>query len=162
MKYTKIYVVTAGDYSDYHICGVFDSLPNANHAKKLFGEGCRVEIYKINKIPKSPKDMFFYRVTMDRDGNTKYCFNEGIENGGNTKDRINGSRDYIDDYNRLVCYLWAKNEKHAVKITNERRTQLIALNKYPIPSQEANDKEDEESSTSSVDNEEKTDKKETK
>ena len=157
MKTKKAYVVTTGDYSDYHICGVFDSLPNAKRAKKLFGDESRIEKYEINKIPKSPKDMFFYDVTMDRSGNTKACLNYGIENVIDYS-----SVEYIDDDNQLVCTLWAKNKKHAVKIANERRTQLIALNKYPVPSQEANDKDEDESSTSSVDNEGKTDKKETK
>ena len=89
--------------------------------------------------------------------NTKACLNYGIENAIDYS-----SVEYIDDDNQLVCTLWAKNKKHAVKITNERRVQLIALNKYPVPSQEANDEDEDESSTSSVDNEEKTDKKETR
>ena len=33
---------------------------------------------------------------------------------------------------KIDFFVWATDEKHAVKIANERRTQFLASNKWPI------------------------------
>lgn len=45
----KVYVITSGEYSDYHICTVAQSEKKANALKKLFDKenytGARIEVY---------------------------------------------------------------------------------------------------------------------
>lgn len=45
----KVYVITSGEYSDYHICAVAQSEKKANALKKLFDKenytGARIEVY---------------------------------------------------------------------------------------------------------------------
>jgi len=45
----KVYVITSGEYSDYHICAVAQSEKKANALKKLFDNqnytGARIEVY---------------------------------------------------------------------------------------------------------------------
>ena len=48
----KVYVITSGEYSDYHICAVAQSEKKANALKKLFDKqnytGARIEVYDTN------------------------------------------------------------------------------------------------------------------
>lgn len=45
----KVYVITSGEYSDYHICAVAQSEKKANALKKLFDTqnytGAKIEVY---------------------------------------------------------------------------------------------------------------------
>lgn len=45
----KVYVITSGEYSDYHICAVAQSEKKANALKKLFDNqnytGAKIEVY---------------------------------------------------------------------------------------------------------------------
>lgn len=118
-----IYLVTHGDYSDYGVLGVFSSKAKAELAQKLWAADSIAE-FELDEMPKHPRGKFWYCVTMDAAGNTGYG-GVKIENatGAHNKEyEPYGSDD-------LICfYMWAKDGTHAVKIANERRAQLIALN----------------------------------
>jgi len=118
----NVYVVTTGEYSDYSIRGVFDNEPQANE----FAESCQGEVkeYPLNPTSSKPKGYFLYRVEMDREGNSKvsaediiYCNNVG-------KDCI------LPHNNKLLVYCWARNDKHAVKIANEKRAKMIVMGEW--------------------------------
>jgi hypothetical protein len=119
-----IYVVTQGSYSDYHICGVFDDQRLAERmADKLCGD---VETYHLNPFAAEIRsDLYGYKVLMDRQGNViearRWTFNTMDAQGYHTI--------WHDD--RLFNHCWAKDEQHAIKITNEVRIQLIASNQWP-------------------------------
>ena len=122
---TTIYVVTQGEYSDYRIVAVYDTKDAAEyHMEHLTGEyydDVNVEEYELN-----PRGAFLkgglrpFRITMTREGNTSHIEKCGVEYASNGHVNLDphGS-------NGRFCVL-ARNEQHAVKIANERRTRLIA------------------------------------
>ncbi len=119
-----IYVVTRGDYSSYRIKGVYISRYKARKVLKLHGEDARIETYKLNDMGKYPQNMYPWRVRMNKYGDVQSVQNESCE--------------YFKEENSFESYdeilrvnVWAKDQKHAIKIANEQRTQLIAENKWP-------------------------------
>jgi len=121
-----IYVVTSGEYSAYGIEAVFDSKDLAKKFIDAFGnnyEEFMIEEYELNphsKQLKSGRKPFV--VTMGKNGDCydvhqtthSYEFSEEDEMVGNY----------------MYCYMFAKDEKHAIKIANEKRTQLIVMDNW--------------------------------
>lgn len=119
----KVYVVSDGRYSEYHICGVFSTPEKAAVAKRLHASSNGVETWELDALPDHPEGMFGFMVYMDAEGNSdvRAC-----------------SSDYLNSKNvpglyawrprgpkRVEFTVWARDEQHAVKIANERRVQLI-------------------------------------
>ena len=130
-KLKTIYVVTAGDYSDYHIEGVYSTKEKARLAVKLFGlddfNDENIEEWKLDETLPHPKGMWFYVVEMNEEGDVNETKIENAKYAENfIKDRW---RPYGDDVH-IDFYMWAKDEKHAIKIANEMRIQLIANNQW--------------------------------
>lgn len=120
----KLYLVTDGDYSDYHLCCVCSSKQKADHAKKFYAAQNDIEEYELDALPDHPDGMFWYSVRMDRDGDTRSV---KIEAGNHAHE------DEWSPYgdNETVCfYMWATDEKHAVKVANERRAMLVASGQW--------------------------------
>lgn len=110
-----IYIVTKGCYSDYHIVGATTDKEKAEEMCEFVGGD--VEEYEDCKIDFKNKNM--YRVSMDINGDTKSV--------GIVTDILDVSTSHTKSYEgNLVNYCWATDEQHAVKITNELRTRLIA------------------------------------
>ena len=127
----KVYIVTSGDYSDYGIDAVFTNKKTAEvFAGKINGE---VEIWETspsNLIDKLTHNKIFC-VRMNKEGNTDLVMEEDfgsyeIKNAIEKKTEIFKA---VDGY-CMITYMFAKDEKHAVKIANERRIQLIANNEW--------------------------------
>ncbi len=118
------YVVTSGDYSDYHICAVFDFKPLAEQwIDEPSNESgyCEIEEYPINAAVTS--EGFIYDIAMRRDGNVLHC---SLCN--NPEQRPNEGR--VTEKGLLQIQVRGKTAKHAIKIANEKRTFLIANNEY--------------------------------
>ncbi len=120
----KVYVTSTGSYSDYKVTGVFTSLDKASFASKLQGDDNDPQEFEVDVIVDHPEGMFWYRVRMDEFGHASSIRTERppIEN-------------YLEwrpcgDNKNMYFYMWASDEKHAVKIANERRAQLIASNSW--------------------------------
>jgi len=128
-----IYVVTDGDYSDYHICGIFSDPEKAEEAKNLYSgnrDEARIEEYTLDFIPCYPQGLLYWCVEMDRDGNST-CNRRSVGNY-NIESECPDGFDWqpCGDEKHVMFHMWAKDEMHAVKIANEHRTQLIATNKW--------------------------------
>jgi len=125
-----IYVVTSGDYSDYHIDGVFDDPALAELIKNALNNA-RIEPWELNMMhSKITQGYKFFRVFMDTKGNTPEVGLEKLCREAYNKDvRFLG----FGNITHWIFYVWAKDEKHAVKIANERRVQLIAFNQWDLP-----------------------------
>lgn len=128
-KEQHIYLVTRGDYSDYTVTAVFTEKKLAkkyiNSFKKSDYDEFRIEVYVLNPHEEQlKKDYKPYFVRMAKDGNVKEIdilkYHYNLDNL-NIKFDIN---------NNMLLYIFAKDEKHAVKIANEKRGQLIALNRW--------------------------------
>lgn len=122
---STIYVVTQGDYSDYHICGVYSTEENATRAAELFSranQACDVEEYELDILSDCPNGMLPYIVLMEQNGNA-------------AADRISAAqvpREWkpFGDGLRVCFEMYACSETHAIKIANERRLQLIASGEW--------------------------------
>ena len=123
---TTIYVVTDGEYSDYHICGVFD---NENLAQKLIDAICgsgRIEEYELNPHERELEAGYKpFMVRMDRNGNT-------IQVDMHKVHFAHDNDNYMFDRNgNMVIECMARDRIHAIKIANERRAMLIASGRWP-------------------------------
>lgn len=114
----KIYVVTRGDYSDYHIITATTNKDIANQIAKKFS--AEVEIYDNSEI--YTKTIF--GVTFNKVGDVMHCYelseydyppnNEIIQH----KNRNNQTRLYVE--------VEADNEQSAIKIAAEKRAKFLA------------------------------------
>lgn len=120
MSNKTIYIVTEGEYSDYRICAVFDNKELAQKYIKATTSNSRwsdekeIEEWPLNELKKGYK---FFAVNMGKNGNST------VEEAN----CIWGPR-FFKQYNEefLKMNVMAKDEKHAIKIVNEKRVQLIA------------------------------------
>lgn len=138
----KLYLLTSGQYSDYHVEGVFSSLEKVEEYKlqhkRLFinyeREVCKNEsveelldnYYHYFNDPEEisvdeailPSGLQPYNVTMDTNGdNTEVCYSESYNYW---------YKGFGLHKNRLTFKVLAKDKAHAIKIANDRRIQLIA------------------------------------
>jgi len=132
----KVYIVTSGAYSDYQINAIFSTKENAERYNKIYASGDFEDIEEfevddemalINRI--IDEKITIYLVCMDRDGNIKEVMKESpsvslVEELLTGKQRPVLYADCMD-----MCVI-AKDEKHAIKIVNEKRVQLIANNEW--------------------------------
>jgi hypothetical protein len=130
-----IYVVTEGDYSDYHIVAVYETQADADYHREHIG-GDSVEEHELNPYREQiAGGLARYRVTMLRGGDT-------IEVGTNWGDSEGAGGEILwSPYKpvvRGVFRVWARDEQHAIKIANERRTRAIAENLWPAEDQPKN------------------------
>lgn len=116
---SEIYVVTKGDYSDYHIKGVFSTKEMANRfLDRLQSSDASMETYLLDELDSWPDHRKSFYVWFDREGN-----GDAIEEQPRKLDeRVipNGNGQHMH------TFCWAKDEQHAIKIGNERRAQTIA------------------------------------
>lgn len=122
---TEIYIITDGDYSDYHICSVFLDEKKAKEIQKRFGGN--IEIYNADEINEYLKYGEFYSVSMDREGDTFKCYKL------TTWEKIYWPlhEPMINIYtNSMVIVVHANDEKHAIKIANDIRRQTVADGKW--------------------------------
>jgi len=137
----KIYVVTAGDYSDYRIIGVFtteelaEELISKYKNDDSYGNGMRIEEWPLDLDGFNIKGMKRYRVHMLHNGNVQ----EVKEKDWDTQDlhlpaRITPNYSLDHESNKYVktvsIMCWARDEEHAIKIANEQRSMAIAENRW--------------------------------
>lgn len=126
----KIYVVTCGEYSDYGIEAIFDNKELAEKFISCFEwydwHQPTVEEWELNPLKKEIKsglNPFFVR--MGKDGVTL-----DVHKVEDFPSFIGLAR--FDFTNNMYISCMAKDEKHAIKIANEKRLMLIAENKWGI------------------------------
>ena len=118
----KIWVVTSGDYSDYSISCVFSTKKLAKlFIKEKDNDRYRLEEYTLN----------FPNVVLDklRNGYKRYetsMAKDGFVNECKITTEIDDRDYFMGNNNLLYNFTWSKSTKHAIKITNEVRVQLIA------------------------------------
>ena len=122
MRGTKVYVVTCGVYSDYEICAVFldEGLAQnyvAVHSKCSSGDGkAEIEEYIADEFSTVWTTTLIH---MKRDGTViskSSCFMGKP-----------GFWCFSLDGQELVWMVKTENEERAIKVTNEKRAQILAL-----------------------------------
>lgn len=140
---STVYVVNRGCYSDYHVVAIFSTKQKA----KDFMQAVRTDYDDYNDIEEYELDnnvvdlikhgYSIWNIHMLRNGDTErverrdseafYIESIGFTIWQRSQIPINKDKNVGDV---LVAYVWAKDEKHAIKITNEHRAQIIAEGKW--------------------------------
>ena len=131
----KVYIVTAGEYSDYHIEAVFTSKERAE-AFAALDDDRGVDEEETDPVGwEGPPGLLPFKVYMKEDGSLSKdcCGRDRCSKVAPRKGKLAADhfyRDYFDSKGGypmlLVSSTWARDEQHAVKIVNERRVQHIA------------------------------------
>lgn len=136
-----IYIVTAGVHSEYHIVGVFDSYDLAerclNSMSQSEYEDSRVEEYPLNPHKESLNHgLFPYYVEMDEEGEVFSCIisydllKHFLKNENCSTYIKNMVKIPYGWKNLLISVSWSKDSTTAIKVANQKRTRLIALNQW--------------------------------
>ena len=122
----KIYIVSDGDYSDYHIIGIYSTREKAEYAKSLYLSENKIWETTLDYLPEHPNGCLPYFVRMDSEGNVKHS-------GREDPDVISGCKwgaYYLKEegVEKLEFFfkMWATDEEHAIKIASEYRRRLLA------------------------------------
>lgn len=113
-----IYVLTEGEYSDYHIVGVYSTKELAEKAQFLY-KYSSIEEYFLDNLPDYPPGMKAWCVRFD-DGKLKCSYQaDPFEH------KIPNEFGYDDD-ERYIVYCWAVDKEHAEKIALDKYYQYQA------------------------------------
>ena len=125
----EAFLVTQGEYSDYHVLAVFSTREGAEKYAAYYPtngyNAVDIELVGLDEWGKYPPGKLRYRVQFDREGNNRQIQQEGPDDG------YEEVRPHADG-ETMVTYCWANDEQHAAKIANERRVQLIAANGWEL------------------------------
>ena len=127
----SIWVVENGEYSDYHVVGVFSTKENAERVNALTGGRGRVSEWALDPaIAELNKGYHFYSVAMSKDGTVRNVEREDEVATYHIQDaRVMQPWVDMHDHSKgtyIIDHAWARDDAHAVKIVNERRAQMIA------------------------------------
>ena len=130
----KIYLITSGNYSDYSVWGVCSTKKKAEQTIKILDkekhyDDFRIEEFTLDFIDQLPPGHEPWRIEMDRDGNVdeRFC-HVNIE-----RETILNEPRFFTPYNHIEMMemtVAATDLKHAIKIVNEKRAQLVAMDKW--------------------------------
>lgn len=136
----KVYLVSSGEYSDYSINAAFSTRELAELYIESMGNPQRysqemmVEEYDLDANETHIREGFHpYRVKMDRNGNTLECRLDDWDSAVSGKVSLVSFGYYHGQPSpkKVLCASCvAKDEQHAVKIANEKRTQMIATGEW--------------------------------
>ncbi len=142
MKKTIVYAVSSGTYSDYSVDAIFSTRERAQAFMHTFPVDGHNDIkeYELDPdyVDRVRSGQSVWRVFMLRDGTT-----ERVERlDMSTYIALNTNEPHIWKRSEAPAYrgknipdclnarVWAKNEKHAIKIVNEYRTRMIAEGRW--------------------------------
>lgn len=137
MSRETIWVLEQGEYSDYRVRGVFSSKANAERVRDSvktseYDEITLAEWTLDPIVAELDKGYTLWRVLMLRDGAVEECdqrqpasynFEGHVWLWPRSTAPAYAGRGIPD---ALDATVWAKDAKHAVKIANEKRTQMVA------------------------------------
>jgi len=120
----KIYVVTDGEYSDYHICGIYFTKKKAKDAKNFWMARNDIEEHETGKLPEHPDGCVLFKIIMNKDGSVfdvaqvspYYCSNDFVYEPSGHGD--------------MVFKVWAIDEQGAINNVEVLRVELLAKNKW--------------------------------
>lgn len=133
-----IYIVTEGTYSEYHIEAVCSTKELAEQIVASMPEymrvDARVEEYELDALADCMKQgLRRYWIKMERDGTVSECDLDWPHKGETSAEivyyRWNGT--FVEKNPFLSVFCLAKDEAHAIKIANEKRAEIIAMNQWP-------------------------------
>lgn len=117
----KVYLVTEGEYSSYHVCAAFSTEEKAKEAAALLRDGY-IEEFELDPASPHPPGLRFWDVLMNGDGTVVHARMQSVDLATQTKENACP----WSERGKWSFDIWAKDEGHAIKIANERRIQMLA------------------------------------
>jgi hypothetical protein len=144
MKLKSIWAVEQGSNSDYHVVGVFSSEANAQlvvdviKKSEYCGDTLSIIEWPLNPcVAELNKGYIAFSINMLRDGTVECCNITDISSYDLTISTFYlWQRTKVQRYKNknipdcLKATVLAKDQKHAIKIVNEHRAQMIAYNEW--------------------------------
>lgn len=127
----SIFAIEEGEYSDYHVVGIYDSKEKADTVRDVVG-GSVVEWTLNPGYDEINKGYSVFSIVMLKNGDVEsvnqreigsYCMASTFFVWRRTQAPAFKGKGIPDALNATVL---AKNEKHAIKIANEHRAAMIA------------------------------------
>ena len=128
MDKKNVYIVTSGEYSDYHIVQVFSSKALADEFLDMHDDDYQVEVFELDKVMPERKRQIFV-VNMDLK-NKKVGWTEC--RNYYEKDLIRIEKKY-DGTQYLSIYIESDSKKRAIKVASERFGAIIANEQIMYP-----------------------------
>lgn len=130
----KVYVVTAGDYSDYHIKGIFDSREKAEEYIHYSTDSDLndIEEYNLNELkPDKGEKMFKLRSKFDEIDFHITGYGPDAAHYKDLMCRVDS--DGWMPSNDVIFYICADTRERAIKIASERLRQVKAEEHFRYP-----------------------------
>lgn len=134
---TSVWVIEQGEYSDYRVVGVFSSQANAQVIAEAIGGDAVVSNWPIDPaVDALHKGLAQFSVNMLADGAVENCERQQVVGSDLIGTMWVWRRSSAPAYagtgtpDVLRATVWAKDEKHAIKITNEHRARLIVSGEF--------------------------------
>jgi hypothetical protein len=133
-KHRTVWAVEQGSYSDYRVVGIFSSKAKADQVVAVLSDGDGYDTPTVAEWIVDPaldalrKGCRPFLIWMLRDGT--------VERSGAIAASAYNLNGHVFLWKRtkaqdcLNATVWAKSKKHAIKIVNEKRTQMIAEGKW--------------------------------
>ena len=112
----KVFVITSGEYSDYHIERVFSTHKKAQEYLDTKDDGYRLEEYYLDEPIERQTQVF--RICFELD--EKKVRRVGTKYGKRYKDLIQVYKDWRGDGSLLDIYVESDSKKRALKVASER------------------------------------------
>ena len=116
----KVYIITKGDYSDYHICAVTADAELAKKLKKLYTDRydeASIEEYILDECINRK----CYGIVFDDNGRIIDITADEYEL--KKEDEIDT---YSDPDDHIICWVFAKDMEHAKKMAQDKRAEYLA------------------------------------
>lgn len=123
----KVYVITKGTYSNYHICAVATDKEKAEKLAKIYtdrDDDAGVEEYDTEAEVDLLAGRIPYEVEFDPCGEVRRAY-PNAECRGGFKPRITEVF-YRGNITKIYVCLFASSEEEAIKIAAEKRAQFLA------------------------------------
>lgn len=117
----KIYVITKGEYSSYHICAVATDPAKADQLAEFYSDRydtASVEEYDTEDVPDLTKGKSVFLIRFDKRGNVDTAY----ENPEDWDDNAIG----MNANGAVWMYVQADTKVDAIKIGAERRAKFLA------------------------------------
>lgn len=112
----KVYIITKGAYSDYHICAVASDKNMAEKLCRAYTNNdrhkARIEEYDLNERPEDVRIRYCVEIT---DDDVEVCV-----------DDYDNKEHEFGDMGDFTAYVLARDQEHAVKIAQDRRAEYLA------------------------------------
>jgi hypothetical protein len=127
-----VYLVTDGDYSDYHVLGVFSTMDRAARYKELYNAENDIAVFALDPAhpPVIAEGMLPWSVVICKDGTVSQLDRRSVRYAP-TRARWMPVRLWTMDEYGLIVFCWARDAAHAVKIAGDIRTQVLAHQSWP-------------------------------